>query len=149
MMVKQYRKRPVVVEAVHFNGSSISAAAIETWMGNGGYHHPGIDTRDQRTITIPTLEGDMRAMPGDYIIKGIFGEFYPCKPDIFEATYEEVAAEFQPGDRVTKPSGYPFPGTVVAAFPKLDGEWRYVVESDPAPGLLHIFAGSQLKGLDR
>ena len=41
-------------------------------------------------ILIPTLEGNMRALPGDYIIKGVQGEFYPCKPDIFEATYDAV-----------------------------------------------------------
>jgi hypothetical protein len=41
-------------------------------------------------LLIPTLEGDMLAVPGDWIIRGIKGEFYPCKPDIFEATYEAV-----------------------------------------------------------
>ena len=46
-------------------------------------------SHDQR-LTISTLEGDMQADYGDWIIKGIAGEFYPCKPDIFEQTYEEV-----------------------------------------------------------
>jgi hypothetical protein len=49
---------------------------------------PGELPDDQPWIAIQTLEGEMAAQPGDYIIKGVQGEFYPCKPDIFEATYE-------------------------------------------------------------
>ena len=60
--IKKYRKKPVVIEAYQ-------AAEVEI---------------------IRTLEGDMTARPGDYIITGIKGERYPCKPDIFEATYELV-----------------------------------------------------------
>lgn len=48
------------------------------------------DVKDKGGFYIPTLEGDMKANIGDYIIKGINGEFYPCKPDIFDKTYEEV-----------------------------------------------------------
>ena len=53
------------------------------------------------------------------------------------------------GDAVIKPKGYPFPGIVVAEFPKLDGEIRYVVESTTLPGMLHIFAGNQLQKVYR
>lgn len=53
-------------------------------------------------------------------------------------------SEYGTGARVYKPEGYPFPGTVVSAFRTLEGHTRYVVESDLAPGMLHIFSGEQL-----
>lgn len=84
----RYRKKPVEVEAVQFKGSSTQVYAIHNWMAGLDYVEPGITTCDMRTMTIRTLEGDMTANPGDYIIKGVQGEFYPCKPDIFEQTYE-------------------------------------------------------------
>lgn len=89
---KQYRKKPVVIEAVQFDGSSSSASAIDIWMTTGEYREPQVRTRDLRTINITTLEGVMRAEPGDWIIKGVVGEFYPCKPSIFEQTYEPEEA---------------------------------------------------------
>jgi hypothetical protein len=86
----RYRKKPVVVEAVRFGGSSTHAHCISRWMAGEPYVNPGIVTCDVTSVEIPTLEGVMKAQPGDYIIKGVQGEFYPCKPDIFEATYEAV-----------------------------------------------------------
>ena len=77
-MVKKYRKKPVVVEAIQWTGDNTSE--IMKWVGDRAYF------RD--TLCIKTLEGDHRASVRDYIIKGIKGEFYPCKPDIFEKTYE-------------------------------------------------------------
>lgn len=60
---------------------------LAEWCGGGeGYDY----IRGHWFIVIPTLEGSMRALPGDYIIRGVQGEFYPCKPDIFEQTYERV-----------------------------------------------------------
>src|SRR5690606_633802 len=79
-MVKKYRKKPVVVEAIQWTGDNTSE--IMKWIGDKAYF------RD--TLYIKTLEGDHRASVGDYIIKGIKGEFYPCKPDVFEKTYELV-----------------------------------------------------------
>lgn len=79
-MVKKYKKKPVVVEAIQWTGDN--TAEIMRWVGDKAYF------RD--TLCIRTLEGDHRASVGDYIIKGIKGEFYPCKPDIFEKTYEFV-----------------------------------------------------------
>jgi len=77
-----YRKKPVMVEAVHWNGSN---------------HKEIIDFAENKilfdalgNVWIATLEGDMVAKKGDYIIKGVQGEFYPCKPDIFAETYEEL-----------------------------------------------------------
>lgn len=77
-MVKKYRKKPVVVEAIQWTGDNTSE--IMKWVGDRAYF------RD--TLYIKTLEGDHIASVGDYIIKGIEGEFYPCKPDIFKKTYE-------------------------------------------------------------
>ncbi len=83
----KYRKKPVVIEAVRWDGSQESAQEINAF--NGGQLWPITDGRE---IKIPTLEGLMKASPGDYIIKGVNGEFYPCKPDIFEKTYDLVEA---------------------------------------------------------
>ena len=84
----KYRKKHEVIEARKFttNNDTDEACmnAIVGWIVNNGgkASHNGTD------ITIATLEGDHKAMCGDYIIKGVKDEFYPCKPDIFEATYE-------------------------------------------------------------
>ena len=78
-----FRKRPVVIEAVQYTGRN--ATDILVWSAV-----PEITEDLFCGIEIATLEGTMRADAGDWIIRGIKGEFYPCKPDIFEATYEEV-----------------------------------------------------------
>lgn len=93
-MIKKYRKKPVVIEAVQWKygkGDIELRNFLTEWIGDafltdGEYWYPGIKT----------LEGDMRVNPGDYIIKGVKGEFYPCKPDIFEATYEEAPTGGKP-----------------------------------------------------
>ena len=82
-MIKKYRKKPVEIEAVQWDGTN--KVEIQQFMSryldeNTIYHH----------LIIPTLEGDHIASKGDYIIKGVHGEFYPCKPDIFAETYDEV-----------------------------------------------------------
>jgi hypothetical protein len=86
----KYRKRPVEIEAVRFDGSTTQKNAILYWMDTGEYIEPSVQTRDLVNLYIFTLEGTMTANPGDWIIRGVQGEFYPCKPDIFEATYEEA-----------------------------------------------------------
>ena len=76
----QYRKKPVVIEAVQYDGT-FPLAFLKG------------DERVRNTpdgMEIVTLEGTMRANIGDWIIRGVQGELYPCKPDIFEATYEPV-----------------------------------------------------------
>lgn len=85
----KYRKKPVEIEARLWNHQKPQdAAPLLRWIREGGY------TADfepfSADILITTLEGVMRASNGDYIIKGVQGEFYPCKPDIFVATYDEV-----------------------------------------------------------
>jgi hypothetical protein len=91
----KYRKKPVEIEAVLWDGNRVSEAtewiseAVNTEWGkpNGIIR---INDPAGNKIIINTLEGEMTAMPGDYIIKGVKGELYPCKPDIFEMTYEKV-----------------------------------------------------------
>ena len=80
-MIKKFRKKPVVIEAVQWTGDNLRE--IQLWSGRH-------ITRSGAELLIPTLEGTMRAMLRDWITKGIQGEFYPCKPDIFKETYEEV-----------------------------------------------------------
>ena len=83
-----FRKKPVVIEARRNEDTSASIAQeLATWCGGRARKNP-LDHGSQ--IFIDTLEGTMVADWGDWIIKGIQGEFYPCKPDIFEATYELV-----------------------------------------------------------
>jgi len=83
---QHYRKKPVVIEAMQLTSNDALAAAIE-WCGG----HPWMVGMEPG-VQIKTLEGTMYAGPGDWIIKGVKGEFYPCKPDIFAATYEAVEA---------------------------------------------------------
>ena len=83
----KFRKKPVVIEAIRFTESNQVEAVA--WMGCAFPER----TSEYVVLEINTLEGTMRVSPGDWIIKGIQGEFYPCKPDIFEATYEEVPDE--------------------------------------------------------
>lgn len=96
-----YRKKPVVIEAMQFQpvgSSGEDAARVESWcggemvVGDQGY-----------CLVIKTLEGRMRASPGDWIIKGVAGEFYPCKPDIFEKTYESATLPAVQPDAGSKP----------------------------------------------
>jgi hypothetical protein len=79
--MKKYRKKPVVIEAIRYEDET--AQAIVDWVGEAAE----FDDQD-RGIVIRTLEGDHLALRGDWIIRGVAGEFYPCKPDIFQATYE-------------------------------------------------------------
>jgi hypothetical protein len=89
----KYRKKPVVIEAIQWDGihgpstamicdtfgSSDESGEVRVWVNQYG-----------NLLIIKTLEGNMTAQPGDYIIQGVKGELYPCKPDIFEQTYDKV-----------------------------------------------------------
>lgn len=108
-MSNRYRKKPVVIEAMRYervrgvgreNGTNL--LEIATWTGGewGQSAMSGdqpfytyVKRNGDRVIGIRTLEGTMHAEIGDWIIKGVKGEFYPCKPDIFEATYEPADAD--------------------------------------------------------
>lgn len=93
----KFRKKPVVIEALQFDGSWQSAKPILDWMEperpidrSGARWSDARPGRPEGLLYINTLEGEMTARPGDWVIRGVQGEFYPCKPDIFEATYEPV-----------------------------------------------------------
>lgn len=121
---KQYKKRPVVIEAMQWDGTAEGATPIIDWIlndggtarfvGQGENHsmrhdeecRKVIDPRDgleyptgqalptaPAFLVIDTLEGSHRQDAKDFTIKGVAGEFYPCKPDIFAATYEEAPNE--------------------------------------------------------
>lgn len=86
-MVK-YRKKPVVIEAIQYHREN-NINEVQNFFGDGNGREFLYDSIKNEYF-IRTLEGDMYITKGDYIIKGVRGEFYPCKPDIFEATYEKV-----------------------------------------------------------
>jgi hypothetical protein len=91
----RFRKRPVEVDALQFEPSPTGPGAplwaLQDWLDEMGAAADGWFIAPDR-IKIPTPEGVMTARPGDWIIRGIHGEFYPCKPDIFDQTYEPVTA---------------------------------------------------------
>lgn len=95
-MIKKYKKKPLVIEAVLFDGTEKNQNFIEKWLGEKAYDWEGhwgdddIHTFFYTHFYIKTLEGDHIVRKGEYIIKGVAGEFYPCKPEIFKKTYEEV-----------------------------------------------------------
>jgi hypothetical protein len=85
----KYRKKPVLVDAIQFLDTAERIAEISEFCDRD----IGVDySVSPPVLRIYTLEGTMTASVGDYIIKGVKGEFYPCKPDIFAETYEEVPA---------------------------------------------------------
>lgn len=88
----KYRKKPVIIEAIQFEDTSDRIIEIHEFMG-GDTIRVNYEDKDNPYLKIETLEGIMKASVGDYIIKGVNGEFYPCKPDIFEKTYERVIDE--------------------------------------------------------
>lgn len=85
----KFRKKPVVIEAIQFFDQPEEIIAIQDFMGNIDLVLDYKDVDDPK-LKIETLEGTMNASLGDWIIKGVNGEFYPCKSDIFEKTYEQV-----------------------------------------------------------
>ena len=88
-LIARYRKRPVEIEAVQLTHENMTAVFM--WLGGQGTMILRTPSgRDCPRLAISTLEGVMRARPGDWIIRGMAGEFYPCKDAIFRQTYEEV-----------------------------------------------------------
>ena len=107
----KYRKKPVVIEAIQWTGLERDLEHVLPFFvdfsalpNNGATIQPGIGyTPPSGELTIPTLEGDMTASPGDFIIRGVKGEYYPCKPEIFAMTYEPavVAPDATADDDIT------------------------------------------------
>lgn len=93
-----FRKKPVVIEAVKYTGDNLAQVLAFTgkhprfaeFFPSFGAYAAHV-AADRQVFKVFTLEGVMEASPGDWIIKGVKGEFYPCKPDIFAATYEPEA----------------------------------------------------------
>lgn len=88
----KFRKKPVVVEAVLYIGGGNVAGEVPEWLWQAMLAKNAGATNGADPFIIHTLEGDHVASPGDWIIQGVKGELYPCKPDIFAATYEAVDA---------------------------------------------------------
>ena len=83
-MIKKFRKKPIVIEAIQWDGNNhdeIFKWSSQVYWFNSDY------------LEVDTKEGRIKASINDWIIKGIKGEFYPCKPDIFEKTYEDISEE--------------------------------------------------------
>ncbi len=91
-MKRRYRKRPVEIEALRFEVGWTDEYDIKQFAKGalGDFIYGPGPGGLIGSLTIRTLEGDMKVNDGDFVIRGVRGEFYPCKPDIFEATYEEV-----------------------------------------------------------
>lgn len=83
---RKYRKKPVVIEAMHLNEST-NPHEVADWCG-GRLSYPGFIGGGPIWVEVDTLEGVVTAKPGDYVIRGVHGEFYPVKPEIFRETYE-------------------------------------------------------------
>ena len=81
-MIQKFKKKPVIIEAVQYDNNKNE---IEEFVGTA---LRTLQKESETFLFIDTLEGTMRIDPDDYVIKGVHGEFYPCKPDIFEETYE-------------------------------------------------------------
>jgi len=98
-MIQKYTKKPVTIEAIQWTKGTMDE--VLTWMPSnrvvirvlGMEENPYESLKWTYEYFIQTLEGDMKISEGDYIIKGVKGEFYPCKPDIFEMTYDKVEEE--------------------------------------------------------
>src|SRR5690606_4021676 len=101
----RFRKKPVEVEAIQYRRDDVAqCAAIHEFL-DYTEHEPEAGVCGVSPICIDTLEGQMELSPGDWVIKGVAGEFYPCKPDIFAATYEPVD---EPPAKEPEPSGSDF-----------------------------------------
>ena len=99
--MQKFRKKPIVIEAMQF--TSENAEAVEKWCSgyhcySGTIHQHSATRQEYNDLVIETLEGRMIASYGDWVIQGIKGEFYPCKNDIFLATYEAVTDAEQEKD---------------------------------------------------
>jgi hypothetical protein len=91
-MIQNFRKKPVIIQACQISDNT--EKEIEKWSNNAVFASPVLEPSEDNPKgiywQIKTLEGVMIAVPGDWIIKGVDGEFYPCKPNIFEKTYERI-----------------------------------------------------------
>jgi len=99
--MSKYRKKPVVIDAFQWTGGPDQTEDPQWCVdaiikGDVELHLPGFSEEGEPYLIIKTLEGDHKANVGDYIIKGVKGEIYPCKPDIFEMTYDPFKINIPP-----------------------------------------------------
>lgn len=102
----KFIKKPLVIDAIVWTGDNIDEALLFIQDGKPDFSHLPNDgtqvssgvghTPADGKLFIPTLEGNLAASPGDWIIRGVNGEFYPCKPDVFEKTYERINPVMEP-----------------------------------------------------
>lgn len=83
--IRRYRKLPIPIDAVKYKGNW---GDMCEWIGKDALYFP-----EQDRLVVHTLEGDMTVGIGDYMIRGVQGEFYPCKSDVFEQTYELIEGD--------------------------------------------------------
>lgn len=132
---QRFRKKPVEIEAMQWvHDAPQSAAPVLSWIRE----HSGVATFAPLTgpaIVISTLEGDMHASSGDWIIRGVQGEFYPCKPDIFAQTYDDLEAAAHPissGRILVEGSGLTVGKPPMTATVQV----RVVAEGEPVAGVI-------------
>ena len=106
----KYTKKPVTIEAVQWTG--------DNWQEIQRFVPDAVRVIDMNGLRVKTLEGELNVSKGDYIIKGVKGEFYPCKPDIFQQTYD-------PAEATVKPDGCPFCGAEGTDVHVVQGNPRY------------------------
>lgn len=87
----KFKKKPITIDAVQFDGNYPSSELLFLGLNHEKIVSIGKYDKNLRTLIIHTLEGDHTASSGDWIIKGVKGELYPCKPDIFALTYEKLS----------------------------------------------------------
>ena len=94
MEIKKFRKKPVIIEAIQFKGTNYLEVAkfLKKDLEGAKFDRNG---KQCVSFSIYTLEGVMKVEIGDWVIKGVKGEYYPCKPDIFKKSYEEVKEHWQ------------------------------------------------------
>lgn len=159
-----FRKKPVVIEAMQWNGTAASAGDIIDWVlatpnsqsTPSFYEVNETETRKNNELHISTLEGVMIANPHDYIIIGVQGEVYPCKPDIFEQTYDETDLKTSRLIPVVKTlatqevigAGSYDVSTHTAQIAINDGEWRAGIEAfadGPSEIAIQIYGVNRLR----
>jgi len=136
----RWRKKPVVVEARQL--TTDNAAELWLWagtsVGSNGIRDVTVNVDDG--LTIDTLEGRMRADFGDWIVKGVKGEFYPCKPDIFEATYEPACRVCDGSGKLTVPDGDGESASEQACPDPIHDRQAAARLDDETPGYWHVRA---------
>jgi len=113
----KFRKKPVTIEAHQFTGKDSYWEMPKVFNDDPGFIGKTSYFEDTNDLSIFTLEGDMKAKIGDWIIKGVKGEYYPCKPDIFESTYEPLVFTYSKmgcKEPLCGSGGMPFVPTVVS-----------------------------------